>query len=266
MHWLQATNIREEMPLSQISQSNSIDTNESVNPVTSTQITSTCYAPPPLNYNINLPLGHPSILGNDRGTPPSYEEAIDPNAPPPSYDSLFGRMREAHKVSKGVFDFLKNIIILLLGTIGCTIILGVTTAVPISMMVIGGLYLNDCPQGEYIPVYLLVGGGFAVFKQLLHFSAGLCQCQEERDEERIRESPTQTLINCFMLGWFIIGSMWVYKEYEPNYDPSLGKYCNKTLYLFAFWLITSSYICLGVIIACRCSISVANSCISKTTI
>lgn len=37
-------------------------------------------------------------------------------APPPSYDSLFGRMREAHKVSKGVFDFLKNIIVLLLGT------------------------------------------------------------------------------------------------------------------------------------------------------
>ncbi|CAD6207334.1 GSCOCG00010173001-RA-CDS, partial [Cotesia congregata] len=37
-------------------------------------------------------------------------------APPPSYDSLFGRMREAHKTSKGVFDFLLNIVVLLLGT------------------------------------------------------------------------------------------------------------------------------------------------------
>ena len=37
-------------------------------------------------------------------------------APPPSYDSLFGRVREAHKASKGMFDFLKNVIILLLGT------------------------------------------------------------------------------------------------------------------------------------------------------
>ena len=52
--------------------------------------------------------------------------------------------------------------------------------------------------------------------------------------------------------------MWVYKEYEPNYDPALGKYCNKTLYLFAFWLITSVYIGLGVITAGLCSISVAS--------
>lgn len=173
--------------------------------------------------------------------------------------------------------------------VGCTIILGVTIVVPICMMIIGALYLYDCPQGEYIPVYLLVGGGFGVFKQLLHLSARVRQRQEERDEERIRQSPTQTLINCFMLGWFIIGrqvysnlrpcivpnqfrrccniavfsyhligSMWVYKEYEPNYDPNLGKHCNKTLYLFAFWLITSVYICLGVITAGLCSISVAS--------
>lgn len=167
-------------------------------------------------------------------------------------------MREARKISKGIFDFLKNIVVLLLGTIGCTIILGVTIVVPVCMMVIGGLYLYDCPQGEYIPVYLLVGGGFGVFKQLLTLSARVRQRQEERDEERIRQSPTQTLINCFMLGWFIIGSMWVYKEYEPNYDPALGKYCNKTLYLFAFWLITSVYICMGIITAGLCSISVAS--------
>ncbi|XP_029177460.1 uncharacterized protein LOC114945394 [Nylanderia fulva] len=262
MYWNRTTAgaVREEMPLSSICHvaSTSSPTAESVNPGTSAQITSTCCTPPPSYHNINLPLGHPSTLTNERGAPPSYEEAIDPNAPPPSYDSLFGRMREARKISKGIFDFLKNIVFLLLGTIGCTIILGVTIVVPICMMVIGGLYLYDCPQGEYIPVYLLVGGGFGVFKQLLTLSARVRQRQEERDEERIRQSPTQTLINCFMLGWFIIGSMWVYKEYEPNYDPALGKYCNKTLYLFAFWLITSVYICLGIITAGLCSISVAS--------
>ncbi|XP_029671371.1 uncharacterized protein LOC115240385 isoform X2 [Formica exsecta] len=236
MYWNRTTTgaVREEMPLSSISHVASTPTVESVNPGTSAQITSTCCTPPPSYHNINLPLGHPSTLTNERGAPPSYEEAIDPNAPPPSYDSLFGRMREARKISKGIFDFLKNIVFLLLGTIGCTIILGVTIVVPICMMVIGGLYLYDCPQ------------------------ARVRQRQEERDEERIRQSPTQTLINCFMLGWFIIGSMWVYKEYEPNYDPALGKYCNKTLYLFAFWLITSVYICLGVITAGLCSISVAS--------
>ncbi|XP_043278538.1 transmembrane protein 272-like [Venturia canescens] len=229
-----------------------------VNPGSNHHVTAISCTPPPSYHNINLPPGHPAVLINDRGAPPSYEDVIDPNAPPPSYDSLFGRMREAHKASKGVFDFLLNIVVLLLGTIGCTIIIGVTIVVPICMMVIGGIYLYDCPQGEYIPVYLLVGGGFGVFKQLLHLSARVRKRQEERDEERMRQTPTQTLINCFMLGWFIIGSMWVYKEYEPNYDPSRGKYCNKTLYLFAFWLITCVYIVLGLITAGLCSISVAS--------
>lgn len=41
-------------------------------------------------------------------------------APPPSYDSLFGRVREAQKKSKGVIDFLKNIIIIVLGTCKCS--------------------------------------------------------------------------------------------------------------------------------------------------
>ncbi|XP_012261875.1 transmembrane protein 272-like [Athalia rosae] len=246
------------MPLSPMAQEDALGVPGGVNPGTSAQIIPTSCNPPPSYHNINLSIGHSSILASDRGAPPSYEEVIDPNAPPPSYDSLFGRMREAHKTSKGVFDFFKNIIVLLLGTIGCTIILGVTIIIPICMMVIGGLYLYDCPQGEYIPVYLLVGGGTALFKQLLHLSVRVRECQEERDEERVRQSSTQTLINCFMLGWFIIGSMWVYKEYQPNYDPSRGKYCNKTLYLFAFWLITSVYIALGLITACLCSISVAS--------
>jgi hypothetical protein len=49
----------------------------------------------------------------------------------------------------------------------------------------------------------------------------------------------------------------VYKEYEPNYDPSQGKYCNRTLYLFAFWLITSVFIVVGVITVFLCCISMA---------
>ncbi|KAL3265873.1 hypothetical protein HHI36_010067 [Cryptolaemus montrouzieri] len=187
--------------------------------------------------------------------PPSYDEAINPNGPPPTYDSLFGRVREAQKRSKGVVEFLKNILIIILGTLGCTIILGVTIVIPICMIAIGIIYIHDCPQGEYIPVYLVVGGLFGILKQLLHLSARVRQTEEERREENLRQSPTQTLLNCFMLGWFIIGSVWVYKEYEPNYDQRLGVYCNKTLYLFAFWLITSVYILLGIITVCLCSIS-----------
>ncbi|XP_017777229.1 PREDICTED: uncharacterized protein LOC108563146, partial [Nicrophorus vespilloides] len=64
--------------------------------------------PPPAYNNIEE-------ATTSAGAPPSYEEAINPNAPPPSYDSLFGRVREARKTSKGVLDFIKNVFIILLG-------------------------------------------------------------------------------------------------------------------------------------------------------
>ncbi|XP_065159664.1 transmembrane protein 272-like [Atheta coriaria] len=220
------------------------------------QTTQNTSRPPPSYNNIAGALS-PST---SNGAPPSYEEAINPNAPPPSYDSLFGRVREARKTSKGIFDFFKNVFIILLGAVGCTIILGVTIAIPICMIVMGSIYLHECPQGEYIPVYLLVGGIFGILKQLLHLSARVRERQEDRDAEHLRQSPTQALLNCFMLGWFIIGSVWVYKEFEPNYDPNKenGRYCNKSLYLFAFWLITSVYILLGTVTVCLCSLSIAS--------
>lgn len=129
---------------------------------------------------------------------------------------------------------------------------------------------------------ILLLGIFGIMKQLLHLSVRVKKQGEERDEENLRQSPTQTLLCCFMLGWFIIGklyslcsviykyvifilrildvclgSIWVYKEFEPNYDPTHGKYCNKTLYMFAFWLITSVYVTIGIITMCLCSISIA---------
>lgn len=36
--------------------------------------------------------------------------------PPPTYESLFGRVREVQKSSNGLVDFIKNLIILFLGT------------------------------------------------------------------------------------------------------------------------------------------------------
>lgn len=54
-------------------------------------------------------------------------------------------------------------------------------------------------------IYFFIVGIFGVIKQLLHLSARVRQTEEERHEENLRQSPTQTLLNCFMLGWFIIG-------------------------------------------------------------
>uniref|UniRef100_A0A8C1KHJ8 Si:dkey-19b23.14 n=1 Tax=Cyprinus carpio TaxID=7962 RepID=A0A8C1KHJ8_CYPCA len=54
-----------------------------------------------------------------------------------------------------------------------------------------------------------------------------------------------------MFSLFIAGSVWIYSVHPPSYDPTNGQnYCNKTLYLFAFWLNTVCYGCLAVLLLC----------------
>ena len=130
---------------------------------------------PPPSYH-DIPGTVPAHQGVSRGPPPSYEEAVDPNgellaicmmssydlfyatAEPPSYDSLFGRIRDTHKASRNVVDFVVKVILLLLGTIGCTIACSITVVIPFCMIVIGGVFFHDCPAEPYIPIFLIVGG------------------------------------------------------------------------------------------------------------
>lgn len=60
--------------------------------------------------------GPPTLLAPAANDLPSYEEAVNIEGPPPSYDSLYEVAREVHKTSLGVLDFVKNIVILVLGT------------------------------------------------------------------------------------------------------------------------------------------------------
>ena len=90
--------------------------------------------------------------------PPSYEDAVDPNVDPPSYDSLFGRILDTRKTSRNLADFLLRLLVLLLGTIGCTVACSVTVVIPVAMIVVGAMHFHDCPAEPYIPVFLIVGG------------------------------------------------------------------------------------------------------------
>ena len=84
-----------------------------------------------------------------------------PPAEPPSYDSLFGRIRDTHKASRNVIDFVVKVILLLLGTIGCTIACSITVVIPVCMIVIGSVYFHDCPAEPYVPIFLIVGGEYS---------------------------------------------------------------------------------------------------------
>ncbi|XP_031554553.1 transmembrane protein 272-like isoform X2 [Actinia tenebrosa] len=180
--------------------------------------------------------------------PPTYQQATEP---PPSYQSLFGEIKEARQSASSVFDFLKKLLILLIGTIGCTIALGIIMAIPISMIAIGATYKHDCPTERYIPIYLIVGGSFGIVRNFI----SLCKRakRDQDDESESKQSPILSILDCFLFAWFIAGNVWIYSNYKPSFEKSSGdRYCDKTLYLFAFWLTNATYILIGVTCLCMC--------------
>merc|ERR1739844_637915 len=76
---------------------------------------------------------------------------------------------------------------------------------------------------------------------------------QENNQDPPRPHPAQYVINCFLCAWFITGCVWVYRIYQPIFDPR-----NKTVYTFAFWLITAAYIFLGLFTSCICCFSIVS--------
>ncbi|XP_072542912.1 transmembrane protein 272-like [Salminus brasiliensis] len=121
-------------------------------------------------------------------------------------------------------------------------------AVPIAQITIGVMYLNECPKQQYIPVYLVVSGVFGIVLALL---SCLTCCPDKLCYF------CNGLLSAFMFCWSITGSVWIYSIYPPNYNSTVPgePYCNKTLYLLAFWITTVSYIILaGLLVAGCCAL------------
>lgn len=76
--------------------------------------------PPTYNEAIRTPnierKNEKKIISLERIVLINLSFSVATSGPPPSYDSLYGRVMEAQKQSKGFLDFLKNIFVLLLGT------------------------------------------------------------------------------------------------------------------------------------------------------
>ncbi|XP_072544681.1 transmembrane protein 272-like [Salminus brasiliensis] len=123
-------------------------------------------------------------------------------------------------------------------------------AIPIAQIAVGAMYINECPKQHYIPVYLVVCGVFGVGFALL-------TCMPCFADMTILCFVWNGLVAAFMFCWFISGSVWIYSIYPPNYNSTMPgePYCNETLYLFAFWTTTLTYILLaGLLVAACCAL------------
>lgn len=259
-------------------------------------------APPPAYQNI--PGIVPYYRGRSSGPPPSYDDVINPFAPPPTYQSLFGQMREARKSSRSLVELLKKLLIIVLSTVGCTILVALMILIPFTMIIIGAVYIDDC-RVEHIPTFLLLGGLVWASKNILH-CYGQCQKIDQvnisssdsnnfpiprsstqsqvigstganytdqneysyaasnyRGQDRLKSSICESMLNCILIGWFIAGCVIVFRNYKPNFDnPNSAKYCNRIVYMYTFWLITSALIFCSLFVSCVCCLMV-NSIVSS---
>ena len=134
--------------------------------------------------------------------------------------------------------------------------------------------MDECPVEDRIPIYLVVAGSVGLFSTCYRRrekrNTNYTSTSETRYSGDTTYTLTQTryhpdtsqgddqqifnlvnrfrgLVKLFQLAWFVAGNVWIYSIYEPNYtDPTSPDFCNKTLYLFAFWVTNSYYIFFGV--------------------
>ncbi|XP_069776051.1 transmembrane protein 272 [Narcine bancroftii] len=138
-----------------------------------------------------------------------------------------------------------------------------TSLLAVASITMGTIYLDSCTIQYLIPIHLIVFGSSTLFFMMLSLLP--CSSNDEGSTSTSRRSGNacKGLGSMFCFIWFICGSVWIYRIYEPNYiDKLSADYCDKTLYLFAFWLITVVYIILGITLAfgacaliCACILS-----------
>ncbi|XP_075884468.1 transmembrane protein 272-like isoform X2 [Nelusetta ayraudi] len=107
----------------------------------------------------------------------------------------------------------------------------------VSRLYFGVSYFKDCPQQPNIPNYLL---GLVLISLLTHplFTTAFGRRSRHPPQPpSCFKSCLKCLLSLVGITWLLAGDVWVFSVYQPNYAPAAvsGRYCNKNLYMFAFW-------------------------------
>ncbi|XP_061196740.1 transmembrane protein 272-like [Saccostrea echinata] len=147
--------------------------------------------------------------------------------------------------------------------------------IPIASIVIGALYLDDCPLQRLIPVYLIVSGVLGpVFGIFERCRSALCTVETAPGQRETIPNAygycgyfTAILLGLVWTGLFILGNVLVYGTYDVVSSNSTSvEYCHPTAYYFTFWSITSFYILLGfslVVFSCCFAVGICYALMAK---
>lgn len=82
-----------------------------------------------------------------------------------------------------------------------------------------------------------------------------------RDDARVASKSfyCELVLNFSLVGWFIAGCVIVLRNNQPDfYNVSSPKYCNKTVYMYTFWIIATAILLSCLFIGCFCCLMVSS--------
>ncbi|CAF0760129.1 unnamed protein product [Rotaria sordida] len=143
-----------------------------------------------------------------------------------------------------------------LSTVAVLIYLSFLLTFPIIKLILGILYVKECPVNKNIPLYMIISGicGLTMVILLIFSSA----CTYYRSILNAQKS-THGFIICiialtrgmqgtlaiFLFIWFFFGNIWIFNaRYRVRTDKpnDTNNYCHPTLYGFAFYSLIFTYI------------------------
>ena len=127
--------------------------------------------------------------------------------------------------------------------------------IPITQLVIGLVYIGQCPIQQIIVTWMIVSGvfgillvivGVVIYVKTIKRPLSLSSCSHRHSHSltiRIL-TPILILILLFIVIWFFIGQVFIFevKLRVEFFDPTLPEYCHGNLYKAAYILIFISYL------------------------
>lgn len=199
------------------------------------------------------------------GLPPSYDNVTQSPSTsqhadlPPAYDSIVNKLKRAKNDSNNTYEYVNNVSNVFCSSVSVTLSFAIGIALPLAMLIIGVIYKDECAIQEKIPIWLIVSGSIGSFQIVLRtiINAIVIYKKRKEPEYEIKYKGCFTcILDLFILSWFICGNVWVYGNRSLVSFNSLDgdKYCNQTCYLFAFWVITATWILFASICCCCCAL------------